>query len=194
MSDAELDLFEEPVADALRNAPTHHHAAVQRPGGKGTLSIRMVAKHVLWGDHLWNAGQWLAAHFDQHPELVAGKTVVELGAGAGLPSVVAALNGARNTVVTDYPDASLVENLAANLDTNLHGPARQAASAAGFLWGAPPGELLARNGGQPFDVVILCDLLFNHSEHRRLLDSCRSLLQPDGQVPSRAPGCPHAPR
>jgi predicted nicotinamide N-methyase len=44
--------------------------------------------------------------------------VLELGAGSGLPSLVAALNGATKIVVTDYPDADLIENLAYNIRSN----------------------------------------------------------------------------
>jgi nicotinamide N-methyltransferase len=46
---------------------------------------------------------------------VEGKTVLELGAGGGLPSLVCALNGAAQVVVTDYPDADLIENLRYNI-------------------------------------------------------------------------------
>lgn len=42
--------------------------------------------------------------------------MLELGAGAGLPSLVCALNGASQVVVTDYPDAELIENLRYNID------------------------------------------------------------------------------
>lgn len=42
--------------------------------------------------------------------------MLELGAGAGLPSLVCALNGATQVVVTDYPDAELIENLRYNID------------------------------------------------------------------------------
>lgn len=42
--------------------------------------------------------------------------MLELGAGAGLPSLVCALNGASQVVVTDYPDAELIENLQYNID------------------------------------------------------------------------------
>lgn len=163
--------------------PTHHSEVVHRPDGKESLEIRMVTKHVLWGDHLWNAGRWLAGHFDAHPEEVQGKAVVELGAGAGLPSVVACLQGARCTVVTDYPDPELIQNLRHNLDTNIKdSQARSRINEAGFLWGAPVDDLLAFNGGKPFDLVILCDLLFNHSEHAKLLRSCQALLAPTGTV------------
>lgn len=44
-----------------------------------------------------------------------GKSVLELGAGSGLPSLVCALNGAVPVVVTDYPDPELVDNLRYNI-------------------------------------------------------------------------------
>lgn len=49
-----------------------------------------------------------------------GKTVLELGAGGGLPSLVCALNGASQVVVTDYPDADLIENLHYNITNCSH--------------------------------------------------------------------------
>jgi nicotinamide N-methyltransferase len=66
---------------------------------------------------LWNAGRTISAYLEEHADkLVKDRTVLELGAGAGLPSLVCALNGATQTVVTDYPDAELVENLQYNVD------------------------------------------------------------------------------
>ena len=41
--------------------------------------------------------------------------MLELGAGAGLPSLVAAILGARKVVVTDYPDPDLIVNLEHNV-------------------------------------------------------------------------------
>ena len=51
--------------------------------------------------------------------LVHGRTVLELGAGAGLPSIVAAKLGARMVVVSDYADVELVENLRYNIERNF---------------------------------------------------------------------------
>lgn len=57
-----------------------------------------------------------------------GKRICELGAGAGLPSIIAGLAGAGQVVVTDYPDEQLVANLAYNLDLNLEkGKGRESA-------------------------------------------------------------------
>lgn len=60
-----------------------------------------------------------ASLFDQHPQLVQGKTLLELGAGGALPSLVAATHQPAKVVVTDYPDAELIENIQYNVDQNL---------------------------------------------------------------------------
>lgn len=53
--------------------------------------------------------------YDHKQELVLGKSVLELGAGAGLPSIAAATWGAKQVVVTDYPNEDLVENMRINV-------------------------------------------------------------------------------
>ena len=45
----------------------------------------------------WNAARAFATYLDVHPKLYQNRNVIELGAGGGLPGIVAALNGA-NTV------------------------------------------------------------------------------------------------
>lgn len=42
--------------------------------------------------------------------------MLELGAGGGLPSLISAVHGAAQVVVTDYPDAELIENLRYNIE------------------------------------------------------------------------------
>jgi nicotinamide N-methyltransferase len=58
--------------------------------------------------------------------------------------------------------------------------------AQGYLWGADVGELLeqlveeqkgiVKEVGRKFDLLILGDLLFNHSEHTKLLSTVRRTL------------------
>lgn len=45
--------------------------------------------------HRWNASRSFATYLDKHPELYRDCAVLELGAGGGLPGIVAANNGAR---------------------------------------------------------------------------------------------------
>ena len=48
------------------------------------------------GHHLWNAGKVVSNYLEEHAEeLVQGKDVLELGAGAGLPSLTCAIKGAE---------------------------------------------------------------------------------------------------
>jgi nicotinamide N-methyltransferase len=42
-----------------------------------------------------------------------------IGAGAAVPSMIAALRGASYVLITDYPDKELVENIKYNLSENL---------------------------------------------------------------------------
>ncbi|KAL8864293.1 MAG: hypothetical protein Q9198_009963, partial [Flavoplaca austrocitrina] len=69
------------------------------------------------GHHLWNGAQVVTDYlYDHAAKLVHGRTVLELGAGAGLPSIAAAIWGAKQVVVTDYPDKDLVENMQMNIE------------------------------------------------------------------------------
>jgi nicotinamide N-methyltransferase len=154
------------------------------------LSLRLVGHNPLWGHHLWNAGRIISTYFEKNRSLVAGKTVLELGAGAGLPSLVSAILGASKVVVTDYPDVDLIQNLQYNIDHCPLLPKEGAVVAHGYLWGAPPEEILEYLPSQTngvaagFDVLILADLLFNHSEHAKLVSTVEQTLKksPDSKA------------
>ncbi|KAF2822128.1 hypothetical protein CC86DRAFT_96095 [Ophiobolus disseminans] len=132
------------------------------------------------GHHLWNAGRTTSTYFERHAaDLIKSKTVLELGAGAGLPSLVCALNGARRVVVTDYPDTELIDNLWYNINNcELLAPPAEIV-AEGYLWGAPIQEIVQHLPGidESFDVLILADLLFNHSEHAKLIKTVELTLK-----------------
>lgn len=112
--------------------------------------------------------------------LVCQKNVLELGAGAGLPSLTCAILGARTVVVTDYPDPDLISNLKYNIEHCTALKDKNSIFAEGFLWGNPPDEIKRHLDGsqsEGFDVLILADILFNHSEHTKLLATLQSTLK-----------------
>lgn len=159
-------------------APEYYCVEHERPEGKGTIILRMVKKHALWGDHLWNGGRWLANHLEANPLLIKDKSVVELGAGAGLPSLIASKLDARIVSCTDYPDRELIDNLAHNFQVNCQEAVEDGRThVTGYLWGDDISGLEKAANGR-FDVLFLCDLLFNHSEHTKLLKSSLSLISP----------------
>lgn len=87
---------------------------------------------------------------------------------------MAAILGAQKSVVTDYPDAELIENLAQNIATcSLLPQPATTITAEGFLWGSSTKKVLAHlpSPHRGFDVLLLADLLFNHSCHDALVST-----------------------
>jgi predicted nicotinamide N-methyase len=67
--------------------------------------------------HAWPGGQAMARYVLDHCDLVAGKSVLDFGAGSGIIAIAAALSGARTVLAADidpYAVAAIVLNAAAN--------------------------------------------------------------------------------
>lgn len=151
-----------------------------------TIALRLVGHNPLWGHHLWQGGRIISKYFENNASVVKDKTVLELGAGAGLPSLVCSVLGARKVIVTDYPDPDLVENLWYNIEhcelLTQHADRKEnSITAQGYTWGADPTHLLATirpttSATTKFDILILADLLFNHSEHTKLVSTVEQTL------------------
>lgn len=104
----------------------------------------------------WSGGLALACHLFAHPEVVARRTVRDVGSGSGLVGIAAALNGAAAvTAVDDDPRAAAA--------------ARMNAAANGVPITVATGDALA--GPVPAEEVILAgDLFYDVALARRALD------------------------
>ena len=69
----------------------------------------------------WPGGQALARYVLDHPEVVAGRTVLDLGAGSGLVAVAAAMAGAASVIASDVDPYSRAA-VAVNAEENGVGP------------------------------------------------------------------------
>jgi pimeloyl-ACP methyl ester carboxylesterase len=121
----------------------------------------------LQANNLWLSAVFLADRVAS----TLSSTVVELGAGAGLPSIMAARAGARVTC-TDYDDPVVVGTIRRNFEAD--GPGDWAVR--GHSWGTDVSALLARAPGG-YDAVLLADTLWSSDKHGILLDSVCSLLR-----------------
>ncbi|XBW34861.1 hypothetical protein QEN19_000428 [Hanseniaspora menglaensis] len=179
------NLFEEPE-DFRPPPPAEHFTDYQRQG-KATdpkeIKLKLVGTSPLWGHLLWNAGIYTANHLDKYPELSKNKRVLELGAAAGLPSIIAGLNEATTVVCTDYPDAELIQNIRDNVKNYNK---NNNVFVEGYIWGNEHGDIIkylsADDKEKKFDLIIMSDLVFNHTEHHKLLKTGRELLAEGGKI------------
>ncbi|WVQ79798.1 hypothetical protein IAT38_001898 [Cryptococcus sp. DSM 104549] len=149
------------------------------PEDRRQLILRLVGSHPLWGHHLWNTARTLSTYLLRNPAFTHSRRVLELGAGAGLPSIVCTLAGSEKVVVTDYPDEGLLENLRYNVEMNVEEEGREGIVVDGHLWGHDTRPLQAHlPEGKHYDLLILSDLVFNHSQHDALIKTVESTLAP----------------
>ncbi|SCW00610.1 LAFE_0C07998g1_1 [Lachancea fermentati] len=208
MSDVESfiqsDLFEEPE-DFYKPPPKPHFACYEREeispesmSLKKNVKLRLVGSSPLWGHLLWNAGIYTSKHLDKHPELVKDKFVLELGAAGALPSLISGLIGARKCVATDYPDPDLLANIQYNVNEQLYAGKelpqegkdleaeleKRNVVVEGYIWGNEFDPILAHlpKKSDKFDLIILSDLVFNHTEHEKLLKTTKELLAENGKA------------
>ena len=88
-------------------------------------------------------------------------------------------------VISDYAntqDTVLIEAIRQNIDRLC--PAfvpQNVMFAVGYIWGKDVKPLLSPlQGAQSFDVIICADLIFNRSEHEKLLQTIQQCLSDQG--------------
>lgn len=186
----EAGIFDEPEG-YVQPPPEPHFATYERKLSEISpkdIKLRLVGKSPLWGHLLWNAGIFTADYLDKHAkELVVGKRVLELGAAAGLPSLICSLNDAKVVICTDYPDPDLVSNIEYNFHTLENTTKISPYKVQGYIWGNEYSSILGSEfkdaipEQEKFDLIILSDLVFNHTEHRKLLTTCKDLIKKNGK-------------
>lgn len=113
-----------------------------------------------WAYH-WGGGLALARYVLDHPDVVTGKRVLDLGAGSGLVGIAAMKAGAASVLAVDVDPYAIV---AMKLNAEANGVAIEAR--LGEMTKAEP---------PPVDVVLVGDLFYNEELARRVtgfLDRC----------------------
>lgn len=104
----------------------------------------------------WAGGQALARYILDNAALIAGRRVLDLGAGAGLAGIAAMMAGAASVLAADI-DALALAAIALNAEAN---GVRVATTAADLLDGAP-GDA---------EVILVGDLFYERVLADRVLD------------------------
>lgn len=121
---------------------------------------------------MWSASVRLAEYISTRTHLVAGKRVLELGAGChGLVSIVCQRLGASSVTATDLP--ALMPSLRDSLDENgAHGVA-----CAGRDW-----LHYDRQDSTKFDVIVAGECLYNVALVQPFFDTYRKCSHADTQL------------
>ncbi|KAI9463021.1 hypothetical protein F5148DRAFT_1313640 [Russula earlei] len=176
--------------DSLALFSGEHHAEIaahEPPLLFGPLTLTAAPKaNTLLADHIFSPAFLLAERIERGLIDLSNRSVVELGAGTALPSLLASTLPASPTlvVVTDYPDDLILSNLQTNVDRNSSSvTAPCTVQCRGYEWGKDPSNLLRllssrglQSPSEGFDAVVLSDLLHFDRSHGALLDSVCTLL------------------
>jgi predicted nicotinamide N-methyase len=129
----------------------------------------------------WPGGQALARYVLDHPEVVAGRTVLDLGAGSGLVSVAAAMSGAALVIASEvdpYGRAATMVNAEGN--------------GVGGITVA--GDLLDEDPDPAVDVVLAGDVCYDRVMTERVLPFLGRAWLGGATVFLGDPGRPYLPR
>lgn len=112
--------------------------------------------------------------------------VLELGAGAALPSLVSCRLDAAFVLITDFPQEEILENIRMMLVKNN---ITSASKVMGHCWGDDVSQMLSagtclENEQCQYDVILMAELLWKdtYSLHDKLLESVFHCLQPGGMA------------
>lgn len=161
------------------------------------MSESIDSSHRLFADNIWPGTYVLADFLDNNPSICRSRTVLELGAGCSLPSLVSSIHGATRTVATDYPDDTIIGNIKDVVKTN----GIDNVIILPYEWGTNPSLLLdaisdisdddssTTNAQQDwrqqhYDVILLAEVLWKdtYPYHSDLLFTVQSCLSPSGIV------------
>jgi predicted nicotinamide N-methyase len=129
----------------------------------------------------WPGGQALARYVLDHPDVVAGRTVLDLGAGSGLVSVAAAMAGAARVVASEVDPYGRAAT-AVNAEDNGVGP---------FV---VTGDLLEGEPDPDVDVLLAGDVCYDRAMTERVLPFLGKAWLGGATVFLGDPGRPYLPR
>jgi len=127
----------------------------------------------------WAGGQALARYVLDHPEVVAGRSVLDVASGSGLVGIAALRSGAAVATASDIDDFALAA-IAMNAAEN------------GVPLAATGVDLIGRDEG--WDVVLVGDAFYEKPLADRLLPWLQSLVGRGGLVLVGDPGRTYLPK
>ncbi|XP_059409124.1 protein-lysine methyltransferase METTL21E-like [Carassius carassius] len=131
--------------------------------------IKITESRDSYGAVLWPSAMvlchFLDTHRDEYP--LTDKSIIELGAGTGLVTIVTSLLGAEVTS-TDLPD--VLGNLRHNVNRNTRGLCRHEPLVTELCWGQQLDERFPRNTCH-YDYIMAADVVYAHPYLQQLMET-----------------------
>ncbi|KAL1240141.1 Histone-arginine methyltransferase METTL23 [Trichinella spiralis] len=109
-----------------------------------------------YGLHVWPCAEVLSSYIISNIEAFRGKTILELGAGTGLVSIVAAKCDAKFVILTDHSKNDTVKNLA--LQNCMINGVSEHTQYRTLIWGVADDNLFSLPS---FDILLLSDCFYD---------------------------------
>ncbi|XP_066290887.1 protein N-lysine methyltransferase METTL21A-like isoform X1 [Branchiostoma lanceolatum] len=186
-TDVESQLLQSVASDRFQCQvhPSPHRYTLEEVKIKDVV-LRLVAVHqmemreahlVLTGQRIWPAAKVLGLYLVENPDIVqSAGSVLELGAGPGLPGLVAAKLAPQpeRVVLTDNKDLVL-DLLEKNIVKNFNDdPMADKPRCSHLEWGKGVADFRDQHGG--FDVILASDVIYHRPDIPLLLQTARDLL------------------
>ena len=127
----------------------------------------------------WPGGQALARHLLDRPALVAGKSVLDFGAGSGLVAIAAAKAGAARSITAEIDPFAIA---AMRLNAELNQVAIETEA----------GDIIGRDDG--WDIILIGDMCYERPLAERLTPWLRQLAARGATVLLGDPGRAYLPK
>jgi predicted nicotinamide N-methyase len=143
-------------------------------------------KKSLFATFIWSGSIKLAETLLKNRQLIEGKSVLEFGAAAGLPSLMCGRLCAGLVCSSDYPSKTVIDVLRANVNANCGndpgGVSRTKHFVVEHIWGEDVSPLLAVNGGELYDVLLAAECLWKHESHEVFITSILRTIRKTGTL------------
>ena len=167
-----------PITDAARRGRKRAKTASKCTAAPIAITVEQgwhAQVHEL-GTAVWESSAVTLRWLEQHRHLVAGKAVLELGAGPGLVAIACAALGAERVVCSDN-NADVLALARKNVARSVAGGviAPKSVRVVDYCWGAADAGAL---GGGEFDLIIGADIMYLPGLYAEIAAEVHALLRP----------------
>jgi EEF1A N-terminal glycine/lysine methyltransferase len=135
------------------------------------------SKKVLFATYIWTGSNVLAKYLVSIKDVIQGANVLEFGAAAGLPSIVAGKLGAKLVCASDFPSPPVITTLEKNIIANN---VDSIVKVVPHIWSEDVSPILTLNKDEKYDIILAAECLWKHDSHPLLLQSILDTIKPNG--------------